>query len=206
MVKYVITGCAGSGTKWASRLMTTLGSPCTHQKVFRVLGVRPANPRWEGDSSFFAVGQTPPDLPVMQLVRNPLHVVRSLEQMSRFLTTATADDALTYQYIGRNNPYVLEADDRLGRILRYVATWDQINADLLLLVDRDRGESIITAYKYLTGRAPVIHPDYALAQLGNRTNTHNGEQSKLTWHDIRNHPDGQPVIDKAHRHGYETDD
>lgn len=204
MSRYVITGCAASGTKWASELMTRLGSRCGHQRVFRVLGKQPWK-HFEGDSSFFAVGQIPDGLPVMRVMRDPLAVVRSLDQMSRFLTRDTKDDALTYDYIGRHRPDVVQADDRLGRILRYVATWDDIPTDLTLYVDRDDSETVADAYEALTGRRPARNPLDVMFRLGKNTNTHNGPNSTITWQDIEAHPDGGPVIEKAVQHAYAVD-
>ena len=199
---YVITGCAGSGTAWAARVMTRLGSVCGHQRMYRVDGVHPQS-GLEGDSSFFAMG-LPHDGPMVVLVRNPIAVVRSLDQAFGFLTNQTYHDRLTTSFILAHRPHVLQAKDRLGRILRYVATWDAVSATRLH-VDHGHPGRVADIYRHLTGRKVTrLQAQAVLNTVGTRTNSHGGPRSQVTWDAVLAHPDGQGVVDKAHKWGYEV--
>lgn len=206
-LRYVVTGCAGSGTRWASRLFTALGSPCGHQRVHRVLGTYHRRGRgFEGDSSFFAA-PLQHDVPVLLLIRNPLHVVRSLDRMTGFLDEdGTADDKLTIGYIAGHRPHVVRAADRMGRLLRYVACWDDglntTNVHALPIEDAT-AHVVADLFERLTGRA--VSPatcQRVLDRLGTRIGSHGGPTSAITWDHVRDHLDGQPVIAKAQQRGY----
>jgi hypothetical protein len=79
---FVVTGCARSGTTYASVALTRLGLRCGHEVVFgpdtrAFTGFRGQH----GDASWLAVpflDQLPDDTLVLHRVRHPLRVVRSL--------------------------------------------------------------------------------------------------------------------------------
>lgn len=195
---YVITGCAASGTAWAARIMTELGSPCGHQRVFGRFRPRGG---CEGESSWMAVGRLP-DVPQLLLVRNPLHVVRSLTQkLSRFLSDDDPAVAST-EYVRMLHPEIFQAQDHLGRVLRYVATWDQLPL-CHEKIEKIGPYRLREIYQHLTGRDITAKLcAVALANVGKQVNSHAGDQSPLTWTDISEHPDGAGVVSKAQRLGY----
>lgn len=201
-MRYVATGCAGSGTAWVAQVMTALGSSCGHQQIYRANRVV-RDPRLEGDASFFAAGRLPDDIPVLVVVRDPLDVVRSLSQTT-LLGEATPDHQLTKAYVCSRLPEVWDAPDRLGRLLRFVAWWDRLNRLALhLQVDRCTPEDVADAFEHLTGGA--VDPNRAagvMAGLGTKVNSHDGHRSTLRWDDVESHPDGHLLAAKARRWGY----
>lgn len=87
-MKYVVTGTARSGTKYAATVLTEAGMKCGHEMVFDSWGGNfTTTPRWRdesayyGDSSFIAAPFIPEvkgQLKVVHLVRPPLDVIRSI--------------------------------------------------------------------------------------------------------------------------------
>lgn len=84
--RFVVTGCGRSGTHYLSRLLTTAGLPCGHERVFNAgqdAGRWPSGLR--ADSSWMAATMLDRvDVPVVLLVRHPLAVVRSWVEIGFF--------------------------------------------------------------------------------------------------------------------------
>ena len=84
---FLITGCGRSGTKYASRMLTSLGIRCTHEQYFTPTTRRA--PVWSGgDSSWMSVpflGELP-EIPIVHLVRHPRSVIRSFLSIGFFST------------------------------------------------------------------------------------------------------------------------
>lgn len=85
-MRFVVTGCGRSGTKYVSHLLTAAGLDCGHEDVFNAWpGGRPPS-GWrqtdlDGDSSYIAAPWTPDlrhELTVVHLVRAPLDHIRSV--------------------------------------------------------------------------------------------------------------------------------
>lgn len=196
--RYVIAGCAASGTLWIARVMTALGSACGHQRAY---GQHAPIYDREGESSWLAAPYIEQlNVPNMLLVRDPLKVVRSISQMM-FLSDATYWSS---RILRDQMPAVYEAEDHLGRIIRYVALWDDIDADMTLLVDRDPPSRVAQVFQLLTDRPPRRDVEATLHRLGRNINTHQGPKSTITWADIHAHPDGHLLAAKARRFGYDT--
>lgn len=220
---YVVTGLAGSGTGWASAVLTAAGSSCGHEAVFTghpwdTAGGRwttrhrlPVGPGLDGDSSWKAAPYVAElDVPVVHLVRDPLAVVRSLSGLRLFLSDrcmASGDDLATNCAL-RHLPAIADAGDRLGRILRYVAGWDLPvtgpHVEVLHIdrppVDRFRLADLAAR---LTGR--TVHrrdAGRALDRIGRRHNSHGGHRSTITWQAVLEHPDGAAVAERACRYRY----
>lgn len=208
-LRYVVTGCAGSGTKWTSALLSFLGSACGHQVVFRVDGVHTKGRylrRLCGDSSFFAAPYTH-TLPVLRVMRDPIQVVRSLERMTGFLSDdGTGDDELTTAYVLRHLPDVARAPDRLGRLIRYVATWDDVVATgklHTLRIDEDGTDGIADVAFHVAGiEAPRRFVANAVKRADKMRNSHGGPSSTISWPLVDDHPDGHLLVAKAQRWGY----
>lgn len=207
-LRYVITGCAGSGTGWAHKMMNELGSRCGHENFYG-FHTPPFPEDAEGESAWEAIGRLPSDLPVLLLVRNPLHVARS-ELSLKYFARERGQKHNRWKndrYIIRKRPDIYQARDRLGRVLRYVATWDakamkrsNVRAVRLEDIDPEKTQGIFT---YLTGRdVDLDRCSTALAEVGTSFNAHGGAESSLTWEQIEQHPDGGPVVDKARRWEY----
>lgn len=195
--RYVITGCAASGTAWSATVMQELGSDCGHERVFTPVPEYRRKDGFEGESSWFAVPHLPLDIPTVLIVRNPLRVVRSISRM-KFLSDP---DYWSSAYLRDQFPEVYRAKDHLGRILRYVGLWDRdVEPDIILHVDRR--PNVGKMFEQVTGRKPSANVRRAVHRIGQNTNTHNGHKSRIGWSDIRNHSDGYLVVDKAARWGY----
>ena len=82
MRRFLITGCGRSGTKYMAELMGALGISCGHELVFTSAGYDGEWGDWPtGESSSYApplLDKLPSDVVVFHVVRNPLHVVRSI--------------------------------------------------------------------------------------------------------------------------------
>lgn len=83
---FVVTGCGRSGTGYVSLLLTRLGIPTGHERVFLPDERRPWRP-YTGDSSCFAVPflrELAGSVPIIHLVRDPLAVGRSYSHRRLF--------------------------------------------------------------------------------------------------------------------------
>lgn len=200
---YVITGCAASGTGWASKLLTALGSPCGHECVYTHLG-RVSAGTYEGDSSWYAAPMVVKDEPSVCLMRSPLAVVRSLLELQAFHNI----DYYSARYYLQTIPEIGEAADPLGRAIRYVAWWDRDIAERLPIfrIEDADPNNVVTLFGYLTGRHPEASVVDTLGALDTDVNSHGGDQSTITWKHVRDHPDGELLIEKAQRFGYPTED
>lgn len=86
MRRFIITGTGRCGTQWLSLAMRTLGYRVGHESVFtpeslRVDTWRAKLDRLQCGCSWLAIArldEIPPDVAVIQLVREPLAVIRSL--------------------------------------------------------------------------------------------------------------------------------
>lgn len=99
MRPFVVTGSGRCGTAWMARALSHLGYSCGHEVVFSPYTL---SGRWQAlldrrrcDSSWLALavlGQLPADTVVVQVVRNPLDVARSLAGIRFFETPNTYRD------------------------------------------------------------------------------------------------------------------
>lgn len=99
--RFVVTGCARSGTLFMAEALSRLGHPCGHEVLFNPGTTRaPAFGEADGDVSWLAapfLGQLPSDTVVLHQVRDPLATVRSLVGMRVFQTTPHALMDLRYR-------------------------------------------------------------------------------------------------------------
>ena len=124
--RFLITGCGRSGTGYIAQLLSALGLPCGHEKIFSLPAVvreKLAWPEtWPGDSSWLAVpflDELPEGTAVLHQVRDPLAVVRSFARIRFFEGKEPYRDFLERHLEG------LAACDPLEAGLRY---WDEWNA------------------------------------------------------------------------------
>lgn len=186
---YVITGCPASGTGWASRVMTALGSPCGHESIFTSSG-RKDRSDLEGDSSWLAAAGL--EGRSIRLVRDPLDVVRSL------LGTRGVRDRSYWsaRFWERHLPET-RGKDPLGTAIILAALWDTVVQNLPALdIDAADKDSVGWAFRYLTGRDTERDVGAVLSSVGKNTNSHRGGIRPLTWRDIENHPDGHLLLSR----------
>lgn len=74
--RFVVTGCARSGTSYTTLLLARAGADCTHEQEYQPDRVR-ARLRG-GDVSCFAASRLPIPVPVVWQLRPPLDVIGSL--------------------------------------------------------------------------------------------------------------------------------
>lgn len=131
-LSFVVTGCARSGTAFASRLMSILGLPCEHEKVFSRRAVtsgsldlsQPERDRW-GESSCMAapvLDRLPRGAVVFHQVRNPVKVVRSLMGWNMFLRPYNAFSEFTLQHL----PEISPDEPRLRQCMKYWTGWNRL--------------------------------------------------------------------------------
>lgn len=203
-LQYVITGCAGSGTGWAYAVMRGLGSRCGHQRAYTTTGPS-GRVNFAGDSSWCAVPYVDHSTPTVFIQRDPLNIIRSLEQFTPVFTPGSGDPALNY--VLKHRPDIADEPDRLSRIIAFVATWgeeveDRSNVKMLRLENASVA-TIVAAYAHLTGTSiDARRVRGVLDRVGTNFNSHGGSRSWLTWDDVLRHPLGRRVLKRAERWGY----
>lgn len=126
--RFVVTGCARSGTTYASRLLTACGVLCSHEHVFRNRtrdgGTSIADDgRQVGDSSCFAAPVLPrPMLVVVHLLRAPLDAIASL--IARNLLSQNAFRMMAQQWV----PEVAQYPPGGPREAAYWLGWNRLAA------------------------------------------------------------------------------
>src|SRR4051794_29418744 len=127
MMRFVVTGCARSGTSYVAKLLTETGIPCGHELVYGPGSVKPWPDSRPGESSWLAaphLHRLDRETVVLHQVRHPLAVVRS-HLLFHFFTGHAAEGLRDYvEYVGRWTPEVLEPTDELGRTLRFWERWN----------------------------------------------------------------------------------
>lgn len=206
---FLITGCGRSGTAWAAALFTALGYPCGHETAFNP-GVLDGSfdPMFEdglaqSESSWLAVPyahRLPQETPILRLMRNPYYVVQSA-MVKGFL--ADLEDPFA-AFVTRHRPDITFTPDHLGRVIRWVALWDETLYGVdhyLLQVETD---NVARAVEYATGdRLPDEVVQDALVLVGEHPNPGDGPRlPQPSLDQIMNHPDAVLLAQRARRFGY----
>ncbi|MCP3914054.1 MAG: hypothetical protein GY711_00685 [bacterium] len=125
--RFVVTGCGRSGTGYTSGLITQLGLPCGHERVFNPYDLLDAEVFWPpnvpGDSSWLAaplLGYLESGTRVLHQVRDPLAVVRSLVR-TRFF-----DDPSLYRDFAEQLCPELAQGSAVERSARYWVSWNRM--------------------------------------------------------------------------------
>ena len=203
-VRYVITGCAGSGTGWAFRFMHELGQSCGHQGIFTTSGVKHRK-NLTADSSWCAAPHVRGSTRTLFLRRNPLSIVRSIDQLSGVFDTESSDKSLSY--VRKYRPDIASEPDRFSRILRFVGTWglrvEQLPQTRFIAIETVDPNKMRLMYTHLTGEGvSTQRVRTALEKIGTSFNSHGGNASEITWEDITAHRLGHLVVERAKRWGY----
>jgi hypothetical protein len=93
-VRFVVTGCARSGTKYTATLLRALGLECGHEQIFDGRGVV-VDRSLAGDSSWLAVpflDAVPETTIVVHQTRSPVDAIRSLRDTRLFRRFAVEDN------------------------------------------------------------------------------------------------------------------
>jgi hypothetical protein len=199
---FLVTGCGRSGTAWAAAVFTALGYPCGHEAVFRYDG---AGQFTQPDASWLAMPYARAlhdalGTPVLRMVRDPYEVAASAYAKG-FLYDPEEPFAA---YAIRNCSIISAASDHLGRVLRWVASWDWAlesvpHMDVMLNSPDVRG-----MVQYATGREPEPGEVSDVRTLvGLRTNANEDPwQVRPSRARIDDHYDGHLIRARAERFGY----
>lgn len=134
IMRFVVTGCARSGTKYTAHLLTRAGIACGHEDVFNrwdeqyglPSGWR--NDAFDGDASFIAAPFTEQlaadDLTVVHQVRPPLDVIRSICGMAWLQNLRLPYVA----FVAQHTPAVTDEPPGPRRAAAYWLGWNELAA------------------------------------------------------------------------------
>ena len=202
---FLITGTGRCGTGYASAMLSMMGIPTGHEEVFNPPAIESGTFDWRlpGEASWLGAGFLGElDMPVVQLVRNPLETLKSLVglrwlsyQYPHGLRAGFEDYAM--QFLGRE-PYPATTGQaaRLVLIKRNVDfMWDWTamieKHDTLLVRVEDLPEDDALV-KYLTGGPALPFPP-----LGTRVNSRARDET-IYWSEA-----GPKLSALAEKWGYE---
>jgi hypothetical protein len=146
--RFVVTGCARSGTLFMAEALAALGHPCGHEQLFTPsTSHAPAFGDAQGDVSWLAapfLGQLPPDTVVLHQVRDPLATIRSMLGVRMFQTkphplmqaryrlqyyrirfARPITNARFVRFVAEHCPGVFDLPDETSRAAAYWVRWNQ---------------------------------------------------------------------------------
>lgn len=200
---FLVTGCGRSGTMYTARLLSALGMPCGHESQF---SHDRHGPLRSPDSSWLAVpylDDIPADVRLVRVIRNPYDVVRSVMRMSfQDRPTRSVHD----QFVARHRPDIVRPDDKLGRAIRWVATWDHPLDDRECHVwrtdvDSSRRVSVVASHLWRL-RISTARVERARRRVGRVNQARRPWRRVLSDQDIDAHPEGALIRRRAERFGY----
>ena len=190
--RFVVTGTGRSGTGFVSKVLSTAGVPCHHEKVFT-----PAGEDWgwrRGDSSWLAV----PFLDgfdgfVLHVLRDPLAVVNSMVGILFFEDELPDDVALLigpYQAFAREHaPEVFELGDPVERAVAWWVVWNERVApfaDAWVRVEDLVGSDLVALARAAGGFHSDVDLQAALERVPGDVNSR--RSAGLGWGDL---PEGE---------------
>lgn len=202
MTLFLGTGCGRSGTLWTAKFFTELGFPAFHETQFGAVSQRELR---FNEISWLAVpflSGLPENTRVLRVVRNPYDSVLSGMQMEfQKEKRGTAFD----RFLADHRPDIVEPEDKLTRIIRWVASWDDPVGAIphtVIRPDIDPIHRLGEVVEYATGET-VSQRRMAVAcrKLGSNINTKRRSVS-VTIDDVKNHPEGWKIRRRAERFGY----
>lgn len=196
---FLITGCGRSGTGWASALFTALGYPCGHESLYNLWQEGPLS---KPESSWLAIPHLESlgeGVSLLRIMRDPYLVVQSAVERGFLANMSDPYDL----YVRTHRPDITSAPSHLGRVIRWVALWDQPLDDFPCRLFRT-GDPDLDTVRYATGEdlsAETLRE--AVVSVGSKVNTNLGQwTSRPTVAKISDHPDGSLLADRATRFGY----
>lgn len=197
-MRFVITGCARSGTMYASQLLTDAGVPCEHERALKDRFYPHRKVRAE--SSSLAVPHLSVrelhGVPVVHLVRAPLDAIASL-----VATRQLDDDRDIGRFFGKYAPGLLQHPHGVRRAARYWLDWNAMAARHARLTWRLPGLSVadVMALSDLCGLGLVeSRVEEALAAVPHTVN-HRVETSPVELDELGDLADD--VVAAAARYG-----
>ncbi len=233
LTRFVVAGCSRSGTTYMAKLMSALGYPCGHERIFniwRVYGIGdlsdPMTAFFEadakqGDASFLSIpylDQLPDGTVVLHQIRNPLEVIRSHMGMRFFANPYIPSIYLANEhpqildFLRTHRPEILEADTEIGRCMRYWYHWNRFaeraetNPALIYLRYRVEEIDLASLQKVLqkiTDNVSEIRCGEVLDMISKSTNTRPRDTS-WTWDNIPSGEDKDRIIELSRVYGYLT--
>lgn len=202
MTLFLGTGCGRSGTLWTARFFTELGFPALHERQFSPTRQLPFK---ASEVSWLAVpflDTLPVSTRLLRIVRDPYAAVISGMQMEfQRHKRGTEFD----RFLATHRPDIVEPEDKLTRIIRWVALWDMhmdSTPHMVVRPDIDPLDRLGEVFEYATG-VWVAHGRIArvCADLGKQINT---KQTTVTIgrEEIDAHPEGWRIRKRAERFGY----
>lgn len=203
MTLFLGTGCGRSGTLWVAEFFTRIGFPTRHEQQF---GPDEQQPFTTSEVSWLAVpylSEIAGTVRLLRVIRDPYAVVMSGMQLDfQEYRTETDFD----RFLAKHRPDIVEPDDKLSRIIRWVADWDAPLDQVphtVIRPDADPLDRLGEIVEYATG-ALVMHGRVtrACAELGDAVNTKPRTRPVVTRDDIMRHPEGWKIRERAERFGY----
>jgi hypothetical protein len=218
--RVLVTGCARSGTGYAAALLSRLGLPCGHERLFAPDTVRDrrggwgALPRWPpsvpAESSWLAapfIERLAPGTLVVHLVRHPLAVVRSNLRIGFF------HEPTDYLDFARAHLPGPERGSPLAQAARYWVGWnalieraiDQRGLAYMRLRLEDVDERSVRELLVRAGHAvPVEEVRSALSEVPRDTNTRGRrrDDSGVRLEQLPTGPLREALAAAARRYGY----
>jgi hypothetical protein len=143
-MRFVVTGCSRSGTKYMATLLRRLGVRCKHERVFNIsrlvhneeaVSTLQHYGEMEGDSSFLAapyLSTFPPGTVVLHQVRHPVAVIRSHMGIHFFSDPYEPSEFLAFNhpdiltFIARHAPAVFRDENEVATCMRYWVAWNSM--------------------------------------------------------------------------------
>lgn len=202
MTPFIATGHGRSGTLWTSQFFACLGFPTLHEGQYSPTHHGPLV--WN-EVSWLAVpflDDIDTSVPLLRVVRNPYQAVMSGMQLNmQNEKRGTPFDT----FLADHSPEIVEPNDKLGRIIRWVTMWDAPIDDRphrVIRPDTDTSKDLQRIVTYATGSGMSIHAiDRVKRQLGDKINARKRTVG-ITRQQIKRHPDGWRVQERAKRFGY----
>lgn len=229
--RFVVAGCSRSGTTYMAKLLSALGFPCGHERIFniwRIAGIDGfSDPMTyffdgdasQGDASFLSVpylDQLPQGTVVLHQVRNPLDVIRSHMGIRFF-----AEPFVPSIYLAKEHPHIMhffrihcaqimEAETEIGRCMRYWFYWNRLveragdNPSLVFFHYRveDIDISLLQQIvKMISESVDGSMLNPALDLISKNTNTRPRDAS-WTWNNLPAGRDKEQIMELSKSYGY----
>ena len=229
--RFVVAGCSRSGTTYTAKLMSALGYPCGHERIFniwRIYGLGELSDPMtafygsdakQGDASFLSIpylDQLPEGTVVLHQIRNPLEVIRSHMGIRFFADPYEQSIYLANEhpqiidFLRDHSPEIFEADTEVGRCMRYWYYWNRFaeraKANPALIYLRYRVEDIDTGIlrqvlEKITRNFSEEKCREALDLVSKTTNTR-PRDTVWTWDKLPSGKDKEQIVELSRSYGY----
>jgi hypothetical protein len=216
-MKYLITGCGRSGTLFASKLFSAVGSPCSHEVAFGAHVMKHHksatwNPNFHGEASWLAAPVIKrawkDDLVILHQLRDPIEVIRSmvgigsmgretpyqryifhyLPELREIAKRSQVEACMAFWVLW--NDMIAHKTERFGQLFRYHV--ESLDPDLLSRISDSFGLGLFAQESEIRR---------AMQQLGTKVHTRTRNES-ITWETL---PEGvwkRELRDATVRYGY----